>query len=78
MIIDERLQRVFRNVFDQPQLTVNEHTTADDVDGWDSITHLDLIVAIEKEFNLQISGFEVMQLHNVGDLQSLITRKTSA
>ena len=48
---------------------------AEDVDGWDSITHLDLIVNTEEEFKIEISGFDVMGLQNTGDLLSLVERK---
>lgn len=78
MTISKELQDVFRSVFEQPELSVTPEMTADDVDGWDSITHLDLIVSVEKAFNIKISGFEVMQLNNVGSLQNLVNKKTSA
>lgn len=46
--LDEQLQDLFRTVFDEPSLTLNDSMTADDIDGWDSMMHINLIIAIEK------------------------------
>ena len=48
----ERLNEVFRDVFDDPDLTVNDETTAADVDGWDSLIHITLIDSVEEEFDV--------------------------
>lgn len=71
----EKLVQVFRNVFKNDAITISPETTAADIEQWDSITHLDLITATEEAFNIEITGFDVMGLKNVGDLLNLIQRK---
>lgn len=71
-----RLMKVFSKVFDNDNLQIEMHMTANDVDGWDSMSHLQLIVSVEKEFGIKITGAEVMRLKNVGDLLDLINTKT--
>ncbi|MBR6328020.1 MAG: acyl carrier protein [Lachnospiraceae bacterium] len=73
----ERLQEVFRDVFDDDEIELTDETTADDIDAWDSLTHVQLIVAVEKEFSLKFSTVEVMRLKNVGEFIALIDRKLS-
>lgn len=73
--IEERVQRIFQEVFDDPKLQVESHTTANDVEEWDSLTHINLIVAIEKSFKIRFTTAEVTGMKNVGDLLSAITRK---
>jgi acyl carrier protein len=71
----EKLVQVFRDVFKNDTISISPITTAADIDQWDSITHLDLITATEEAFNIEINGFDVMGLKNVGDLLKLIERK---
>ncbi len=71
----KQLTQVFRNVFQNNAIEITRSTTAADIDQWDSITHLDLITATEESFSIEITGFDVMGLKNVGDLLDLITRK---
>jgi acyl carrier protein len=73
--IHERLNQVFRRVFKDDSITVSRETTARDIEGWDSLTHLDLITETETEFGIEITGFEVMNLKNVGDLIDLLATK---
>lgn len=73
-----RLTAVFRNVFGNETLSLSSATTAQDVDGWDSLMHINLIVAIEREFKIRFTTREITALRNVGDLIDLITRKPSA
>ena len=73
----EKLNKIFARIFDNDSLVIQPHMTAKDVDGWDSMSHLKLIVTVEKDFGIQISGSEVMRLKNVGDLLDLINLKTS-
>jgi len=77
-MIDERVNKVFRTVFENPQISVQNTTTAEDIDGWDSITHLTLITSIETEFGISFTGFEIMGMQNVGDMMRLIAQKTGA
>jgi len=70
-----RVDSVFRRVFKNDGISVQRETTAKDIAGWDFITHLDIISGIEEEFNVEITGFEVMNMSNVGDLYDLLTQK---
>ncbi len=73
--IFEKVNQVFRRVFSNDQIQVTRETTAKDIAGWDSITHLDIITGMEEEFKVEITGFEVMNLNNVGDLLDLLAQK---
>lgn len=70
------LTAVFRNVFGNEALTLSRTTTAQDVDGWDSLMHINLIVAIEREFKIRFTSREITALRNVGELIDLIGGKT--
>jgi acyl carrier protein len=72
------LTRVFHDVFDDDSIVVRPELTADDVDEWDSLAHIRLVLAIERQFGLKFSAAEVGRLKNVGDLVSLIETKASA
>jgi acyl carrier protein len=76
--IDERLTRVFRKVFRQPELKLRPEMTAADVEDWDSLSHINLIAAVEKEFKVRFSTSEIMGLANVGNLDALIRKKAGA
>lgn len=69
------LNSIFRSVFKDPSLTVSETTTADDIRGWDSLTHMNLIAEIEKHFSCEFSFSEVMDFQNVGDIAASIGQK---
>lgn len=71
----DRLEQVFQTVFEDDEIEISNETTADDIDAWDSLTHVQLIVAVEKEFSLKFSTVEVMKLKNVGDFIALIEKK---
>ena len=71
----ERLQEVFRDVFDDDEIVITKDTTADDIESWDSLTHVQLIVAVEKEFSVKFSTVEVMKVKNVGEGIELIDKK---
>ena len=72
----ERLNKIFEKVFENQEIIIEPHMTASDVKGWDSMSHLKLIVTVEKDFGIKISGSEVMRLKNVGNLLDLINSKT--
>jgi acyl carrier protein len=74
----DKLTQVFHDVFDDDTIVVSPELTADDVDEWDSLTHIRLVMAIEKAFGLKFSAAEVEQLRNVGDLMTLIDAKKAA
>ncbi|MBQ8605527.1 MAG: acyl carrier protein [Clostridia bacterium] len=70
--IFERLNEVFRDVFDDEEITVNDETTAADIDGWDSLMHITLISAVEDEFDISFNMKDVVKMKNVGDMADLI------
>jgi acyl carrier protein len=72
----ERLTDVFRDVFDDDSFEVTPKLSAKDVDGWDSLTHIRLILTIEREFKIKFSTSEIGKLQTVGDLITLIKAKT--
>lgn len=73
-VLDE-LNDLFRQVFEDPEIVVSAETTADDVDGWDSLSHITLISAVEAHFQIEFSRREVARLKNVGDLLNAIESK---
>ena len=68
----ERLNKVFREVFDDESIEVHEDTVSDDVDGWDSFEHINLVVAVEKEFSFKIPMGKVVTMKNVGEMVDII------
>jgi acyl carrier protein len=74
--IQRKLSGVLQQVFDDPSLVFEDTTTANDVAGWDSVTHVSVIVAVEKAFAVRFSTKEVKSLANVGDFIRLIERRT--
>lgn len=68
----ERLNAVFADVFDDEELTVNDETTAADVDGWDSLMHITLIDAVEEEFDISFDMKTIVKLKNVGEMVDVI------
>ena len=73
--IYQRLTEIFQDVFDEDSIEVTPKLSADDVDGWDSLTHIRLILTIEKAFKVKFSTSEIAKLENVGDLVAMIQGK---
>jgi len=73
--IVNRAQEVFRDVFDLDDLVINEEMVADDVEEWDSLSHIQLVVALEKAFSLKFTSREIMSWEKVGDLIDCIEKK---
>jgi acyl carrier protein len=75
----ERLQTVFRDVFDDDSIVLAESTTANDIEGWDSLMHINLIIAVEKRFGVRFAAAEIAGLknegENVGTFAALLARK---
>jgi len=67
-----RLAGIFQDVFDEDSIKVTPELSAKDVDGWDSLTHIRLILTVEKAFKVKFSTSEIGKLENVGDLVALI------
>lgn len=76
--IIEILTEVFREVFDTPSLTLRDDMTAADVENWDSLNHIDMIVSIERRLKIRFTTREVGALKNVGNLLDLIEEKLRA
>lgn len=76
--IYEKLTPVFRDVFDDEDLTPTAEMSADDVEEWDSLSHIRLILSVEKAFGIRLSTVEVGGLKQVGDLVRVIASKTDA
>ena len=68
----ERLTGVFCEVFDDESITLNETTTADDIEDWDSFEHINLIVAVQEEFSFKIPMGKVVTMKNVGEMVDII------
>jgi acyl carrier protein len=73
-----RLNDLFREVFDDDDLQITESTKASDIEGWDSLMHVTLMVNVEKAFGVRFSSSEVATLKNVGELVGLIDKHTAA
>lgn len=71
----DHLVPIFRDVFDDDELTLTAKTTADDIDGWDSLAHIRLVIAIEKSLKLSFSAAEISEAQNVGEFVDLILSK---
>ena len=69
------LNAVFCKVFDNDDIQIEAHTTADDVDGWDSLSHAMLIVAIESRFGITFEQRELLTFKNVGDMYMCLAKK---
>lgn len=74
--VREELTTVFRDVFDDNALTLRDEMTAKDVQGWDSLTNVDLVVAVEKHFKIKLTTRDVVGLKNVGELVQLVQKKS--
>jgi acyl carrier protein len=75
MTIIEQQVPIFREVFDDEEIVLSRQTTADDIDAWDSLSHMNLIVAVELRFKVKFALGELQSLKNVGDLSDLVDKK---
>ncbi len=71
--IYSKLNEIFRDVFDDETITVSDKTTANDIEDWDSLTHIVLIAAIEDEFGIKFDMRVVLKMKNVGEMVSIIS-----
>lgn len=69
------IQEIFRDNLDEENIVLTEVTTANDVDAWDSLTHIQLIVAIEKKFKIRFTSKEILSWKNVGEMMNCILSK---
>ena len=73
--IFEGLNEVFRDVFDDEDITVGESTTAADIEDWDSLEHINLVVAVERHFGMKFSMGEVTGMKDVGAMADIIEER---
>lgn len=66
------LNEVFQDVFDDESITVNDATTSEDIEEWDSLEHINLIAAVEQEFGMKFSMGQVVTMKNVGEMADII------
>lgn len=72
-----RVNEIFIDVLDDEDIQIVKATTADDVEDWDSLSHIQLIVAIEKDFNIRFTADEIESYSNVGEMCSAILARVS-
>lgn len=71
----KQVQDIFRDILDDEEIVLEDSTTANDVEGWDSLTHIQLIVAIEKQFKIKFTSKEILSWRNIGEmLDSIVTK----
>jgi acyl carrier protein len=71
----ERLTNIFRDVFDEDDILIKDTTTAEDIEDWDSLMHITLVLAVEQEFNLRLKAAEVGKLADVGALVDIMVER---
>ena len=72
------LNKIFRDVLDNNDIVLNSNTTANDVEDWDSLNHIELVVNIEKQFDIRFSSKEIQSWKNIGQLAECINNKLLA
>ena len=75
MTTTEMVNQVFQRVFDDQSIRVRPEMTASDIDGWDSLSHVNLITALEARFDIRFTQKELLKQRNVGDLIASIEQK---
>ena len=73
--IFQRLNKIFCNVFNDGSIRVTPATTADDIEDWDSLEHITLISAVEKEFHMKFKMREISSMKNVGEMAQIIAER---
>ena len=73
-----KLNEVFQDVFDDDTITVTDKTTADDIEEWDSLEHINLIAAVEQEFGMKFNMGQVVSMKNVGEMADIIIQQITA
>jgi len=78
MTLQEQLNAIFQTVFDDETIQITAEMTANDVDGWDSLSHVNLICAVENRFGIRFKQAELLTMRKVGDLMHTIATKLEA
>lgn len=71
----KELNGIFQDVFDDDSITVNDETTADDIEDWDSLENINLVVAVEEQFGIKFTMGEVNGMKNVGEMVDIIVER---
>ena len=74
--VKKELNEIFQEVFDDESIEINNDTTSNDIEDWDSLEHINLIVAVENHFGIKFNMNEVTTMKNVGEMIKLILEKT--
>ncbi len=73
-MLDDDVQGIFRRVFEDPGLVITDDMSAADIEKWDSLAHINLIVEVEKTFGVRFKNAEIARLQCIGDLKKLIAK----
>ena len=76
-MISEKLKSVINNELKLEEYEITPDTLASEIPGWDSLNHMNVIVAIEKSYNIRFSAYDILKCSNIGDLQNLVNKKTN-
>ena len=77
MQLHEQLEEVFRQVFDNENLKLADDMMSSDIDGWDSVTHINLMFGIEQAFGVRFKGNELAEVKNIGELKQVLVSKSN-
>lgn len=75
MNVLEDIQQILRDIFDEEDLVITETTTADDIEDWDSLAQMNIMVSVSKHFRVKFSVEEIAGLHNIGELVKAVESK---
>ena len=75
MTLHDRLEGVFQTVFNNDDLALTDETTAAEVEGWDSVAHINLMFSIESEFGIQFAGNELAEMASIGALKQYLQQR---
>jgi len=75
MCVLEDLTKIFCEVFDDNSIQINDNTTIEEIDGWDSLSDVNLLITIEERFNIKLDIYDLLHLKKVGAIKELIEDK---
>ncbi|MBE6658608.1 MAG: acyl carrier protein [Ruminococcaceae bacterium] len=74
-VVTAKLTEIFRDIFEEDDIVVTDETTAQDIEGWDSLTHLSMISEVESEFKMRFKMKEITAMKNVGEMITIICER---